>query len=177
MWSEELGEITANHLRTHIAAYLADIESDYSDGVKLVQPRAIETANLVGGVYSVDIEKLPAYAVDVMSKSFVASRDDGWLYQYDGHIAMITSAQSEGAANRISKRHLRAVEKFVREHQFLHQQVINDECAIHEFGFAGSALSGAAKVDEENNRQLWVAGARVDVIWVTRESGFFDHGG
>ena len=174
MWYEEIADATASHLSTHIQQYLLDVEAKHSDGLGLIQPRTIETANLVGGVYSAELDSLPAYAVDVMNREVVPSMDDAWLYQYSGHIAMIIIAPSEAAANRICKRHLHAVELFVNEHQFMHELVINDECSIHEFGFAGSALSGAAPVTV-NEKEAWVAGARVDVVWVTRETGLSQH--
>lgn len=177
MYYDELAIITRDHLQTHIGAYLETIETAYSDNIKLVIPKAIEVHNLVGGVYSVNVDQLPAYAIDVMRREFVSSADNDYLYQYIGHIGIIVKSGSEASANKTCKRHLKAVEKFVKEHQYLHEtDVVTDECYIHEFGFAGSALSGAAKVDDEHNRESWVAGARVDVVWVTRETGWFQHG-
>lgn len=176
MWQEEIADYTAAHLRTHIVAYLEAIEAEKADNFKLRPPQGIETENLVGGVYSVDVNKLPAYAVDVMNKSYVGVGDDAYLYSYDGHIAIIVSANTEAAANIIVKRHLRAAEKFVREHQFLHQTtVVTDQCSLHEFGFAGMALSGAALIEDAAKKKTWVAGGRIDVLWVTRESSFFQH--
>lgn len=177
MWQEEIADYTASHLRSHIGAYLEAIEAEKGDNIKLRVPQGVETENLVGGVYSVDTKKLPAYAVDVMNKHYVGGGgDDAYLYSYEGHIAIIVSAASEAAANVTVKRHARAVERFVREHQFLHvTEVVVGQCSIHEFGFADMALSGAAKIEETSKNIVWVAGARVDVVWVTRETGFGQH--
>lgn len=179
MFQEEIANLTADHLRAHIGAYLTTVEDIYADGIKLQIPKSIETANLVGGVYNAEPKAMPAYAVDIISKAFNGVDPDSlWTYSYDGHIAGVVSGGSEASVNAMIKRHEQAVEKFVREHEFMHKQVnvlIGNDFSIHELGFTGAAFSGAELVEEKNNRQVWIAGFRIDLIWVISESGPNQH--
>jgi hypothetical protein len=50
-----------------------------------------------------------------------------------------------------------------------------DDFRIHELGFAGAAFSGAELVDEEEGREFWMAGFRIDLVWVVSESGPYYH--
>lgn len=178
MFQEEIGVITTEHLRSHIGGYLAELEARYADGVKLILPKTIEHANLVGGVYNAELNAMPAYAVDVVDKQFSGITDAGlWEYVYNGHIAAIISGGSEAAVNTQVKRHEQACETFVRRHQFMHQvqgQVTGNEFSMRELGFADAAFSGAEQV-QDGQRYLWVAGFRITLVWVLSEEGPSDH--
>jgi len=178
MYQEKIAQITEDHLRTHIAALLADANAQFPDDdvATLVVPKTITSASRVGGVAQ-DLPKLlPMYAVDCMSKSFGGEVEDLWLYAYDGHIAGMVSAQSQETVDQLCKRHASAVERFVRNHQFLHL-ASNDEFTIREFFFVASDFSGAEEFGQRDNKKpLWLGAFRIDVRWVTSEDGANDHG-
>lgn len=180
MFQEEVADLTADHLRTHIGAYLTTVQSIYADSIKLQVPKAIETANLVGGVYNTEPNKMPAYAIDIISKAFNSTDADSlWLYTYDGHIAGVVSGGSEASVNSMVKRHEQATETFVREHQFMHSLknvLVGNDFLIKELVFTGAAFSGAELVEERNDRQVWIAGFRIDLFWIISEPGPQQHG-
>lgn len=179
MYTEELGIITTEHLRSHLPAYLAELEARYADGVKLQLPKSIEHANLVGGVYNAELNAMPALAVDIVDKVFSGVSDLGmWEYAYNGHIAGIITANSESSANTIVKRYEQAVEMFVKRHQFMHHteaQVAGNDFSLIELGFVDAAFSGAESV-QDGTRYVWVAGFRSKLVWVTSEDGSSQHG-
>jgi hypothetical protein len=178
MYQEELGIITTEHLRVHIGDYLDALEARYADGVKLQNPKTIEHANLVGGVYNAPLTGMPAYAVDITDKAFDGITDSGlWQYTYNGHIACIINANDERSANTIIKRHEQATEMFVKAHQFMHQteaQVAGNDFSITGLGFVDAAFSGAEQV-QDAAKTYWVAGFRVALIWIVSEDGPTDH--
>lgn len=177
MYQEEVAEIVEQHLRTHLAAYLAEVSALYGDGIKLQMPKSIETSNLVGGVYNATPEQMPAYAIDIIDKQFLGEVADSlWTYGYNGHIAGVVSAGSESAANKLVKRHEQATELFIRRHNFMHQLQSSkgNDFRFKELGFAGAAFSGAELADE-TNRQVWIAGFRIDLLLVISESGPDQH--
>lgn len=178
MYHEEIGIYTTEHLRSHIGAYLAELEARYADGVRLMIPKRIEHANLVGGVYNAPLDQMPAYAVDVTDKQFSQITDSGlWEYMYNGHIAGIIMANDESAANTIVKRHEQACEMFVKQHQFMHRKqadVEGNDFSLMELGFVDAAFSGAEEVSE-GTKTVWVAGFRVTLVWITSEEGPTQH--
>lgn len=179
MYQEEIANLTADHLRTHLTAYLAEVQARYNDAVKMQFPKSIQTDNLVGGVYNAAVGNMPAYAIDVITKAFAGENINSlWLYNYEGHIAGIVSAQGEVAANKLAKRHEQVVETFVKQHEFMHQtqSALGNDFRLQGLGFAGAGFSGAEMIDEENDRQTWIAGFRVDLLWVVSENGPGQHG-
>ena len=178
MYQEEIANLTADHLRTHIEALLAATSSIYNDKVVLQNPKSIETANLVGGVYNAKPDEMPAYAVDIVSKAFAGDAQASlWLYTYEGHIAGVVSGGSEATVNASVKRHEQSVEKFVKSHQHHHsiESALGNDFRIVELGFSGAAFSGAELVEERDDRQVWIAGFRIDLTWVISEEGPGDY--
>jgi hypothetical protein len=178
MYQEEIANLTATHLRDHIGAYLTEVNAIYHDGVKLQFPKTIETANLVGGVYNTTTDKMPAYAVDIIEYTFDGVDPEGlYLYNYSGHIAGVVTGGAEATVNAIIKRHEQAVALFVKRHLHFHQMTsqLGNDFRIIEFNFFGSAFSGAERVDEKNQRQIWIAGFRTDIVWAVSEGGGGDH--
>jgi hypothetical protein len=179
MFQEEIAALTATHLRGHLNTYLDYVESLYSDGIKLQYPKSIETENLVGGVYNTKVTDMPAYAIDIISKGFSEFTENLYLYNYEGHIAGVMTAQDEQAANRICKRHEQATEMFVKDHEFLHELTSTktppNDFKMQGMGFVGAAFSGAEMVAEQENRQTWIAGFRIDLLWVVSEGGPHQH--
>lgn len=187
MYQELVANYTRDHLRSHLPALLEAVQDEfqdrYADGIVLQVPKHIETDNLVGGVYSTDVTKMPAYAIDIIEKNFSQETSEGlWLYSYSGHIAGVIAASSEVAANKIVKRHETATERFVKSHTILHGYDPQDadptdqsDFRITGFGFVGAAYSGAEMIDNENNRETWIAGFRIDMLWIVSENGPDQH--
>jgi|SRR6185503_15586574 len=185
MFQEEVADLTAEHLRTHIEALLAEIQTRHGDSVRLLLPKSIETQNLVGGVYNTTFKNMPAYAVDVIEKSFAGeSADSLWLYRYDGHIAGVMGGNDEENVNKSCKRHEAAVEQFVRNHLNFHHDPelktqINSDFDVIGFEFLGAAYSGAEEISGEvaqgEGNKLWIAGFRIDLAWVVSEQGPGNH--
>jgi hypothetical protein len=178
MYQEEIAIITTEHLRLHIVDYLAELEARYGDGVKLQNPKSIEHANLVGGVYNAALSDMPAYAVDIVDKVFSGGSNNSlWEYAYNGHVAGILTAGSEAAVNTIAKRHEQAVEMFIKRHENMHQienQVEGNDFRIIELGFVDAAFSGAEQV-QDATRTVWVAGFRTSLMWIVSEDGPYQH--
>lgn len=184
MFQEEIGDLTAKHLRTHINAYLAAVQTLHADQVKLQNPKAIETANLVGGVYNTATDRMPALAVDVLNKAYAGNPENLWLYNYEGHIAGVISALDEVTANLIIKRYEEAVETFIREHANCHfdpdttgpfTSQLGSDFSIMELQFAGAAFSGAEELETVNDNTIWIAGFRIDLNWILSEAGPSNH--
>jgi len=178
MYQEEVANLTADHLREHIGVLLDETQAIYNDKVVLQNPKAIETANLVGGVYNADPTAMPAYAVDIIDKTFAGDASAGlWLYIYGGHIAGVLSGASESSVNAAIKRHEQAVERFVKSHNHLHSlaSALGNDFRIVELGFVGSAFSGAEQINAKDDRELWIAGFRIDLNWVLSEDGPGDY--
>jgi hypothetical protein len=178
MYQEEVADLTAAHLREHIGALLDAVQSIYNDKVVLQNPKTIETANLVGGVYNADPNEMPAYAIDIIEKKFAGDAQAGlWLYIYNGHIAGVLSGSSESAVNAAIKRHEQAAERFVKSHSHIHSltSLLGNDFRIVELGFAGAAFSGAEQINAQQDRELWIAGFRIDLQWVVSEDGPGDY--
>jgi len=183
MFQEEIANLTADHLRSHLEAYLTAVQTLHADQIKLQIPKSIETANLVGGVYNTTTTKMPAYAVDVLDKAFTPNSEDLWLYTYDGHIAAVFSGLDEEAVNIICKRNEEATERWVRDHLNCHFGEVGSPFAsttqsdfkIIEMSFLGAAFSGAEELETINDRTIWIAGFRIDLNWILSEAGPGNH--
>lgn len=172
MFQEDLAKITADHLRTHIAGYLATVAARYDDSVTLVNPKEIVVASAVGGLIQEFDSILPKYAVDVFGKTYAATGEDLNSWEYSGQVSGLISANSQDTADRIIKRHSAAVETFILNHEGLHQAVDsswNDDFIILSFGFSGLDLSGAEYAGDVNGREIWIAGFSFDCLWMTGE--------
>lgn len=179
MFQEEIADLTSTHLRTHIEAYLSAVQALHADTIKLQMPKTIETANLVGGVYNTSNDKMPAYAVDVLNKTFAATTPENlWLYDYEGHIAGIISGLDEVSVNKLIKRHEEAVEKFVKDHLSFHNlsSTLGSDFTVVGFDFVDAAFSGAEELETVEDRTVWIAGFRIDLTWTVSEAGPGDHG-
>jgi len=176
MFQEDLAAYTADHLREHIEAYVEAINNRFpaTDREVVRTPVLIETSSLAGGVMAVELEKLPAYAVDCLDKQFIDVSENLYTYQYTGHIAGVVIANSQKSADHLVKRHESAVEKFIREHELLHK-LTNADFTILRFYFLASAFSGAELEGETKRTQNWIAGFRCDVNWIVSESGPSQH--
>jgi hypothetical protein len=172
MYQEQLAKLTADHLRTHIKAYLAEIAAgfDAKNQVPLVVPKAIETASAVGGLIQ-DFDKiLPRYGVDVFGKDAGATDDSLNSWVYSGQIVGVVHGSSQSSVDKIVKRHMAAVELFIARHRLLHLEK-NNYYSILNFGFVANETSGAEAIGD-----LWIAGFTFECIWITSEYEAFQHG-
>lgn len=178
MYQLDIADITADHLRGHIAAYLTRINASYDKPANLQVPQQIDTASMAGGVMAVRLDKLPAYAVDCIGKAVAGTSDNLIEFQYDGHIAGTILAPTKAEADILVKRHEAAVELFIREHMYLHQRhdtPLSDKFMLREMGFVSSNFSGALLEKPDDEREIWLAGFVINMLWVTSEDGPQDH--
>jgi hypothetical protein len=177
MFQEAIANLTAEHLRLHIEAYLELINAQFPDDlVKLVVPKSIETASAVGGQINEFDRILPAYGVDVWGKVESVTIDNLNTYDYAGQISGLVSANSRATVDRLVKRHAAAVEYFLRQHERLHE-VSTDDFLVLGLFFVQSEFSGAEYLGELKNREIWIAGFSMDTIWTTSEASGMQHAG
>jgi len=177
MYHEQIAKLTADHLRTHIAAYLAEIEAEYlgTDKVTLVVPKSIDPASVVGGMMTEFDQILPQYGVDVLNKNLGAEIEGLFTYDYAGQINGIVSSTSRDSVDKLCSRHARAVEKFIKEHLFnLHSTDPN--FTMIGIGFMGLDCSGAENLGTVNDREIWIAAFSINLIWATSEDTAMQHG-
>lgn len=174
MYHEEVAQWAADHLRTHIRAYLDEVNARFTDNTTLTTPKAIEVASEVGGLFTTFDEILPQYGIDILGKVF-SDGDDLYTYLYSGQINGMVSGQSSQSVDRMITRHSSAVELFIRRHQVAHEFSTND-FRILEVGFDGVQFSGAEDLGEVAGRQLWIAGFSIDFSLLTSEDGPAQHG-
>jgi hypothetical protein len=174
MFQKDIAKITADHLRTHIKVYLDQVNAAYDKLVTLEVPQTIDVASMAGGVMAVRLDKLPAYGVDCIGKAVAVTTDDLIEYQYDGHIAGTIVASDRDTADDLVKRHERAVETFIRDHQFLHQPQ-NLGFTLREMGFLSANFSGALLENVDDTKEIWLAGFVINLGWITSEDGPRQH--
>lgn len=175
MFQEQLARLTANHLREHIKDYLDDISSEATAdlSVPLLVPKRIDVSSVVGGLISEFAQILPQYGIDITAKH--QSTDDSalWSYEYVGQINGLVHGGSREAVDLLISRHARAVEFFIKKHQFLHGYS-DDNFKILEFLYVDTDFSGAEDISDSENT-LWLAGFSMNVLWFTSEFGPSDH--
>lgn len=176
MYQEQIAQYTADHLRTHIGDYLADIFAEFTgqETIELVLPKRIERASVVGGLWTEFDSILPQYGVDILTKS--PSSDDAslWTYEYPGQINGMVMASSRDVVDKLCDRHERAVEFFIRQHQFLHNYETENFRMI-ELVFGTVDFSGAEDVSSEGVAR-WLAGFSINASWFVSEEGPQQHG-
>jgi hypothetical protein len=178
MYFEQIARLTAEHLNTHIAAYLQAIGTEFTgtDIATLIPPREIRVDSVVGGVFAAEIDELPLYAVDSLVKNIDPAGEDLYTYLYTGTIIGMVSGETSREVNQMIKRHEWAVEKFIREHLYLHM-IQGTHFTITGFEFNGGSFSGGEQVidDEDPTKLTWVDAFRIDVTWRVSEDGFSQH--
>jgi hypothetical protein len=182
MYQEEIADITAAHLREHIKPYLTAVNETYIDRIKMIMPKAIETNNLVGGVYNTDPKGMPAIAIDIIGKQANQdSIDNLWMFDYNGHFAGVVTGSDEAQVNKLCKRYEQACEMFIQDHLFFHQQqneLSGNAFTLLRLLFNNMGMSGAELIDTNTEgEQVWIAGFRIDLTWTTSEQGPGQHEG
>jgi hypothetical protein len=174
MFQEHIAELTAAHFRTHIRAYLAALETEFTGSNKLrLKVPDISSVSLVGGVIQAEASALPIIGVDCLDKQVVPSQESLNYYQYEGAIVGMASGSDEESTDKAVKRYQRVVEQFVRTHQFLHKES-NTNYAMREFLYASTRFSGSLELDIEDEK-IWVAGFTTTVLWITSEEAESQH--
>lgn len=174
MFEEQIGKWTADHLRTHIEDYLAEVNASASTPITLVVPKAIEVASVVGGLFTEYDNILPQYGIDILGKSFAGMSENLFIYQYDGQINAMVHAGSREAVDMLVKRHAAAIELFIRRHEVVHLYQTNDFSML-DMSFSAKDFSGAEELSEVAGRPLWVAGISINLTWLTSEDGPSQH--
>lgn len=177
MYQEPLAEQIADHFRSHIEAYLEATNNAFaaSERSTVRAPKTIETASLAGGVFSVEPEKLPAFAIDVNNKTTAPVTEDVYAYQYEMQIAGVVTAQSQKEANRLVKRYEAGTEQFFKQHWMLHLfEPANFDFSVLRLVFQSANFSGAEAVTIGQDT-VWIAGFTVAGLIITSEGGPVQH--
>jgi len=177
MYHEQIAKYTADHLRSHIKVYLDEISARYTgkDIIPLVVPKTISATSVVGGMWTQFDQILPQYGIDIFGRQFSQSSENLFLYEYVGQINGMVHASSEDTVDKTIKRHGEAVERFIKEHQLLHQAEPNGLFRVIEFGHADTDFSGAEQIQGEENKFVWVAGFSINVAWLISEAAPYQH--
>lgn len=177
MYQEPLANQTADHFRTHIESYLEEVNNLFpaEDRSTVRAPKTVETASLAGGVFAVEPEKLPAFAVDVNNKSIAAVSEDVYTYQYATQIAGVVTAQNQREVDRLVKRYEAATELFFKRHWMLHlYEPTGFDFSVLRLVFDNADFSGAEEITIGQQTQ-WIAGFTVAGFIVTSEGGPVQH--
>ena len=178
MFQEQIAEQTASHLRVHFEEYLEEVEERFSGSDRLnLKIPDVSSVSLVGGVIQAPVEALPVVAVDCLNKSVIPNNESLYLYQYDGAIVGMVEGSSESVCDRRVKRYAAAGEKFIKEHQYLHEnfETNTKPYGIREFLYNSSRFSGTMEVKSEDGPTVWIAGFALDVLWISSEDGERQH--
>lgn len=176
MFQEDLARTTADHLRGHIADYLAWVTDRFPDDqVKLVVPKSIEVASAVGGLWQEFDRILPMYGIDIWGKTFSVTVDNLNTWEYVGQISGLLSSNSRTGTDKLVRRHAAAVERFFQQHARMHESY-TDDFKLLSLVFIDTEFSGAEYLGELNNREYWIGGFSFDCIWTTSEDPETQHG-
>lgn len=178
MFHEDIGNTTAEHLRTHIEDYLDLINSRYTDKATLVVPKSIDVTSVVGGLFTEYNSILPQYGIDILNKEQSPDADNLWTYIYTGQINGMVHGTSDEAVDKMVHRHGAAAEYFVRQHLTLHETpgLTSKDYTIIQFLFSNIEWSGAEDVGEVDGRQTWLGAFSLNCLWEVSEEGPDQHG-
>lgn len=173
MFYEQIGEYTRGHLSTHLPAYLTAQQALYTDKLPLIFPKHIDVASIVGGIVQVARETLPQYAIDIVNKQLGTGFEDLYTYDYPGQITALVGGGSAHEVDVLIKRHAAMIEKFSKEHEFLHQHSDSDGFTLLGWRWDATMFSGAMQLERADSPvgELWAAAAQLDFTWVTSEAG------
>lgn len=178
MFHEDIAQITADHLREHIAVLLDGINARYPEATNLVVPKSVEVTSVVGGLFTQYDKILPQYGIDILTKELAPTSESVYTYLYSGQINGMVHGRSQDAVDKMTHRHGAAVEQFVREHLTLHQvpePFSTKEFTILEFDFAGIEWSGAEDLGEVEGVQIWLGAFSLNTLWLVSEEGPGQH--
>lgn len=175
MYHEDLARLTADHLRAHIGAYLTAENARHTEKVKLIVPKSIEPASVVGGMFTEFNNILPQYGIDVLDKVFMPDNSgDLFTYLYSGQINGLVHGSTQDSVDKLIKRHSAGVEFFIRNHLTLHessQTPLSANFALLEFSYLQTQFSGAEDLGEVEGSHTWMAAFSIDCAWLTSEDG------
>lgn len=177
MFQEQISELTAQHLRTHINSYLSELQAETTGSSKLrLKVPEVISASLVGGMIQTEVSRLPLIGIDCLDKDLIPSNESLNLYQYSGAIVGMVTASDGDSADRLVKRYARVCEKFIKEHLNFHEnfETNTKPFSFREFLFSSTRFSGSMEVGEEDERS-WIAGFAIEVLWITSEDGEWQH--
>lgn len=181
MFFEPVAELTRDHCREHLTAYLAEISAQYSDKVTLQQPKAFDVSNIVGGRVGISgRESLPSLSVGASSKQVTDMGGDLYTYLYFGQFLGMVAGKNALEVERTCERYGAAIELYVMRHRFKPIPTGTNEALlpfmIQELFFRQTTFFGASNItDNDKKIDYWVDGFKVDVGWVVSEAGPGQH--
>lgn len=175
MYYEELERWTREELAGHLTALLAAEQSQHTDSLPLTFPAQIDTSSVVGGVIDATPNTLPQYAIDCESKELAAAGEDGWFYDYSGHITVMVWANRADRADALCKRHVKVIEQWINSHLNPSHSVAG-KYYLHEMRYSSTIFAGAIPLEQstkENTDSItdWISGAEINLVWRVAENG------
>lgn len=171
MYFEQLSIAVKDHIRTHLADYIAVGNVGFEKPVKLVMPRSFTAASFVGGTIGLHRDTLPALAVNFDTKDQSPTDENLWSYMYSGALVGMVGANNGDDVERLAKRWEAMLERFVREHQ-VPPTPTDSPFLIVQLGFSRSQFFGAAQIPtKEGEQPLWVDGFVIEVACLLSEQG------
>ena len=178
MFFEQIGEYTRAHLMTHLQAELAAEEDRHDDNIKLIMPKTMDVASMVGGVMQVARETLPQVAINILNKQSSPTAEDVYAYAYPGQMIVMVGGRDSDTVDKLGFRYASVFERLIKKHPHLHQES-QDEFTLIGWVWNGTTFSGAMQLEREDSPvgELWTQAVGLTVSWITSEFGPSDQDG
>ena len=178
MFYEQIGEYTRAHLMEHLPAELAAEEDRHDDTIKLVMPKTVDVASMVGGVMQVARDTLPQVAINILNKQASPTNDNLYAYAYPGQLITMVGGRDSDSVDKLAYRYGSVIERLVKLHPHLHQNQ-EDEFTLIGWLWNNSTFSGAMQLERPDSPvgELWVHAVGISVNWITSEFGPSDQDG
>lgn len=180
MYYRKVADLTREHIRSHLPAYLTAASAQLDKSIALPQLSQFTLGSYVGGVAGIDGKgDMPSMAIDAMVRTPANDAEDLFLYRYDGSLTAMFSARDGETVELIAKGYQIALDLFAMNHQYRPTLGTEEESfTITGFWLLRSSTFGAAKVkveDRGTTSDLWVDGLRADLAWTVSEVGRLQH--
>jgi hypothetical protein len=179
-----VASVTRDHIKDHLAAYLAIAEDAQDKKVKLLLPKRFDVASYVGGVVGLtmtDSKSFPAVAIDALTRTESPTPENLYTYRYDGQINFMVNGSNPESVELQAKGYLAAFDMFANDHEFWPLDNAYDQSDLPfkftGFGVTRSAHFGAANVPAEEGKatRVWIDGGTLEISWLVSEAGPGQH--
>lgn len=179
-----VASLTRDHIKDHLAGYLARVEEAQDKPVKLVLPKRFDVASYVGGVVGLtmtDSKSFPSMAIDALTRTESPTPENLYTYRYDGQINFMVNGSNPESVELQAKGYLAAFDMFANDHEFWPLDNAYDQSDLSfkfiGFGVTRSAHFGAANVTAEEgaSTKVWIDGGSCEIAWLVSEEGPNQH--
>lgn len=184
MYYRLVASLTRDHIKDHLAAYLARVEDEQDKKVKLILPKRFDVASYVGGVVGLtmtDNRSFPSVAIDALTRTESPTPENLYTYRYDGQINFMVNGSNPELVELQAKGYLAAFDMFAADHMYFPLDNGFDQSTlpfrITDFGITRSAHFGAANVTAEEgaSTKVWIDGGSCEIAWLVSEAGPGQH--